>query len=369
METLVSKAHAELDDSVERIVNAAETFIHAQSDKGIAALSIDDVPLSLRFQPHTAELLRSIHAGPPGSQEDALVAFHDSEQGVPIEISAPFSKNLGLPLSSAAFSAVTTSMAQESFAKSGAIGSHVCLTQSALQAVRHRTELFERAVASRASLEVGEDGMMKETDDSRATLRDIRSYLHPGRAEKKAAAQTQVSGNAIGMMKVSSEPSSESQMQQQSYKRKRAVMEGIEVDAKLITALGEASSSGLTFAQRSIVEAFANGKKSLTDYESAVASLKGNNVSPDAWQSKSSGVLDFLSGKVTKNGKVFEVHLILDYNDTGKWTMKAQKPQSQSASAPTSTQPPTTTSIDHSGQDKESGSSKVVSEGAQLKQE
>lgn len=375
MELLVSNAHAELDESVDRIVDAAEKHMQSHSSKGIAALSIDDVPLSLRLQPHTAELLRCIHAGAPSSREDAILAFQDAEQGVPIDVLTPISQKLGLPLSSAAFSAVTTSLAQESFAVHGAISSHICLTQSALQAVKKRAELFERVVSSRSSLEIGDDGVLIETEASRAALRDIRSYLHPGKAEKKASSQTQPSGHAIGMMKISTESTLESQQQlhqqsqvqqqpQQSYKRKRAVLEGIEVDAKLISALGDASSAGLTSVQRTVVESFANGKRSMVDFESAKASLgileNAADQHASSAASMTSGTLDLLSGKVTKNGKLFEVHLILDYN-TGRWTMKAQKPHvaaSQSEGSLTT---------DSSVRDGESGS--AVAEGGTLKQQ
>ena len=376
MESLVSNAHAELDESVDRIVDAAEKHMQSHSSKGIAALSIDDVPLSLRLQPHTAELLRCIHAGAPSSREDAILAFQDAEQGVPIDVSTPISQKLGLPLSSAAFSAVTTSLAQESFAVHGAISSHICLTQSALQAVKKRAELFERVVSSRSSLEIGDDGVLIETEASRAALRDIRSYLHPGKAEKKASSQTQPSGHAIGMMKISTESTLESQQQlqqqsqvqqqpQQSYKRKRAVLEGIEVDAKLISALGDASSAGLTSVQRTVVESFANGKRSMVDFESAKASLGILENAADqharSAASGTSGTLDLLSGKVTKNGKLFEVHLILDYN-TGRWTMKAQKPNVLSQSEGSLT-------TDSSVRDGESVSGSAVAEGGTLKQQ
>jgi hypothetical protein len=356
IETLVDTVHSELNDSVDRIIASAEKRIRELSiTKIVARLTISDIPLIYRLQPHTVKLLSQLNAGAPGCREDILFSFRNADQGVPIEVSAPFSHKLGLPLSSAAFDAVTTSLAKQTVATSrstsssenssedvssvsvGSSGypfsSHICITQSAFQTVMSRSELFERAVASRKSLEVGEDGRFIETDASRAALRDIRAYLHPGKEEKKVIKSQSLSstGQAIGMMKAPELliESQQQQQQQQSYKRKRAVLEGIEVDAKLIAALGDASSSGLTLSQRNVVEGFANGNRSMADFEAAILSLGMTNVDP------LSGVLDFLSGRVSKDGKQLEAHLVLDYK-AGRWKVLAKKPASSSSTSSSS---------------------------------
>ena len=354
IETLVDTVHSELNDSVDRIIASAEKRIRELSiTKIVAPLTISDIPLIYRLQPHTVKLLSQLNAGAPGCREDILFSFRNADQGVPIEVSAPFSHKLGLPLSSAAFDAVTTSLAKQTVATSrstsssenssddvssvsvGSSGypfsSHICITQSAFQTVMSRSELFERAVASRKSVEVGEDGRFIETDASRAALRDIRAYLHPGKEEKKVIKSQSLSstGQAIGMMKAPELLIESQQQQQQSYKRKRAVLEGIEVDAKLIAALGDASSSGLTLSQRNVVEGFANGNRSMADFEAAILSLGMTNVDP------LSGVLDFLSGRVSKEGKQLEAHLVLDYK-AGRWKVLAKKPASSSSTSSSS---------------------------------
>jgi hypothetical protein len=155
-----------LNDSVDRIIASAEKRIRELSiTKVVAPLTISDIPLSYRLQPHTIKLLSQLNAGAPGCRDDILFSFRNADQGVPIEVSAPFSHKLGLPLSSAAFDAVTTSLAKQtvatnrstsssentsedvssvSFGSSGyPFSNHICVTESAFQSVKCRSELFE----------------------------------------------------------------------------------------------------------------------------------------------------------------------------------------------------------------------------------